>query len=219
MVTNKLLEFPVKNLSGQEEEIKLTLNLKVKNEKSTYLIHRALIKQLIEDRKGNANTKTRSEVRGGGIKPWKQKGTGRARAGSIRSPLWKGGGTIFGPKKKDFEIKLNKKEWRLSLQTLLFNKKESIYVIKDLCENFENIKKTQSFIDYLNNLSISDSITKNKKILIVVPNKPKGLIYSTQNLKNINVILANNLNIKILLDSNYIFLSTESLKIIEETYG
>lgn len=214
MATTKVLEF-----YSLGEKDKLTLNLKITNEKSTYLIHRALIKQLIEDRKGNANSKTRSEVRGGGIKPWKQKGTGRARAGSIRSPLWKGGGTIFGPKKKDFEIKLNKKEWRLSLQTLLCNKKDSIYVIPDLCQDFENIKKTQSFIDYLNTLSISDSITKNKKILIVVANKPKGLIYSTKNIKNINVILANNLNIKILLDSNYIFLSTESLKIIEETYG
>lgn len=112
MLTNQLLQFSVKNLSGQDDETTTTLNLKVQNEKSTYLIHRALVKQLIEHRQGNANTKTRSEVRGGGRKPWKQKGTGRARAGSKRSPLWKGGGVSFGPRTKKFQIKLNKKEWR-----------------------------------------------------------------------------------------------------------
>jgi len=216
MLTNQLLQFSVKNLSGQDDETTTTLNLKVQNEKSTYLIHRALVKQLIEHRQGNANTKTRSEVRGGGRKPWKQKGTGRARAGSKRSPLWKGGGVSFGPRTKKFQIKLNKKEWRLALQTLLFNKKESIIVIKDLCESFENIQKTQSFLDCLKKLSISNV---SSKILIIVPNKSKGLIYSTQNIKNIDVILANSLNIKSLLDCNSILIATESLKIIEETYG
>jgi large subunit ribosomal protein L4 len=219
MVKNQLLQFPVKNLLGQEEETISTLTLKVQNEKSVYLIHRALVKQLIEHRQGNANTKTRSEVNGGGRKPWKQKGTGRARAGSSRSPLWKGGGVSFGPRKKEYQIKLNKKEWRLSLQTLLFNKKESIFGIKNLCESFENIQKTQSFIEYLKNLSVPDIQIQTKKILIIVPYKPKGLIYATENLKNVNVILANNLNIKSLLDSNYILISTESLKIIEETYA
>jgi large subunit ribosomal protein L4 len=219
MVTNQVLEFSVKNLSGQEEQLIYTLSLKVQNEKSTYLIHRALVKQLIEHRQGNAHTKTRSEVRGGGRKPWKQKGTGKARAGSTRSPLWKGGGVTFGPRKKNYKIKLNKKEWRLSLQTLLFNKRESIFVIKDLCESFQNVTKTKTFLDFLNNFSILNKTEKNKKILIIVPYKPKGLIYSTQNLKNVNVILANNLNIKSLLDSNYILISLKSLKIIEETYG
>jgi large subunit ribosomal protein L4 len=218
MVTNQILEFSVKNLSGKEETTTTTLSLTIQNEKSSYLIHRALVKQLLETRQGNAKTKTRSEVRGGGRKPWKQKGTGRARAGSTRSPLWKGGGVTFGPRKRTFELKLNKKEWRLSLQTLLFNKKDSILVIRDLCENFDNIKKTQSFVKSLTNLCLS-SVDSNNKILIVVPYKPKGLISCTQNLKNITVILANNLNIKSLLDSKYILISIESLKIIEETYG
>ena len=217
MVTNQLLTFSVKNLSGQEDDTISTLNLRVQNEKSTYLIHRALVKQLIEARQGNANTKTRSEVRGGGRKPWQQKGTGRARAGSNRSPLWKGGGVSFGPRQKNYKIKLNKKEWRLSLQTLLFNKKESITVVKDLCKTFENTQKTQSFIEYLGNLSLSK--IDNNKILVIVPYKPKGLIYATQNLKNVDLILANNLNIKSLLDSKNILMCIESLKIIEETYG
>jgi len=217
MVINQILTFYVENLSEQEEKLTITLNLKVQNEKSSYLIHRALMKQLIEARQGNANTKTRKEVNGGGRKPWKQKGTGRARAGSTRSPLWKGGGVTFGPRQKDFKIKLNKKEWRLSLQTLLFNKKDSITVIKNLCENFENIEKTQTFLEFLKTLSLENSINSN--ILVIVPYKPKGLIYSTQNLKNVHVILANNLNVKSLLDSKSILMSSESVKIIEETYG
>jgi large subunit ribosomal protein L4 len=219
MVTNQQLKFSVKNLFGQEEEIIQTLNLKVQNEKSTYLIHRALVKQLLEARQGTANTKTKSEVSGGGRKPWKQKGTGRARAGSSRSPLWKGGGVTFGPKTRTYSVKLNKKEWRLSLQTLLFNKKESILVINDLKETFQDTKKTHSFIEYLKNLSLCNFNIKKNKILIVVTYKTKGLIYSTQNLKNVNVILANSLNIKSLLDSKHILMCNESLKIIEETYG
>jgi large subunit ribosomal protein L4 len=217
MIKNEIIEFSVKNFSGKEEFITSNLNLKIQNEKGSYLIHRALVKQLLETRKGNANTKTRSEIRGGGRKPWKQKGTGKARSGSTRSPLWKGGGVTFGPRKKKFELKLNKKEWRLSLQTLLFNKKESIIVIKDLCENFTEFQKTQNFLSFLKNLSLSN-FDLNTKFLLVVPYKPKGLISSTQNLKNVNVILANNLNIKSLLDSNFILISIESLKIIEETY-
>lgn len=219
MIINEVLQFPVENLSGQKEKIVSILTLKVQNQKGNYLIHRALIKQLIEDRKGNAHSKTRSEVSGGGKKPWKQKGTGKARAGSNSSPLWKGGGVTFGPRKKTYNIKLNKKEWRLSLQTLLFNKKESIRVIKDLQESFENITKTKMFLQYLDNFKIFDNLQKNKKILIILPSKPKSLIYSVQNLKNINLILANNLNVKSLLDANYILTSPESLKIIEETYG
>lgn len=218
MVINQQLEFSVKNLYGQEEGIVITLNLKVQDEKSTYLIHRALMKQLIEHRQGNANTKTRNEVNGGGKKPWKQKGTGRARVGSSRSPLWKGGGVTFGPKKKDFHLKLNKKEWRLGLQTLLFNKRESIIVIKDF-NSFDYVEKTQSFLAYLKDLSISNLTVKKKNILIIADYKPKNLLSSIKNLKNIHVILANSLNIKSLLDSNCILISTKSLKIIEETYG
>lgn len=218
MIINQIVKFYVKNLSGEEETVS-TLNLNVQNEKSTYLIHRALVKQLLENRQGNAHTKTRSEVRGGGKKPWKQKGTGRARAGSTRSPLWKGGGVCFGPRHKNFTVKLNKKEWRLSLQTLLFNKKESITVVKDLCEMFENTTKTKSFLTYLTSLSLFNSNLNQNKILIIVPYKPKGLISATTNLRNVNVILANSLNIKSLLDSKHILMSVESLKIIEETYG
>jgi len=143
MLINQVIEFSVRNLSGQEEKIKTTLSLNVQNEKSTYLIHRALVKQLIEHRQGNANTKTKSEVNGGGRKPWKQKGTGRARAGSIRSPLWKGGGVTFGPKKREFKIKqiINDKKKKKKKKNLRERKivyLESFKRISDCCAFEEN---------------------------------------------------------------------------------
>ena len=219
MITDVQLKFLASTLSGENAQLLVKLDLKIENENGIYLIHRALIKQLIEHRQGNAHTKTRSEVRGGGKKPWKQKGTGRARAGSTRSPLWKGGGVTFGPRKKKYEIKLNKKEWRLSLQTLLFNKRKSIKIIDRLASSFENIQKTKTVLYYLNKLSLLDSNGKPKNILIIVAYKPKNLIYSTQNLKNVNVILANNLNIKSLLDADYILIDFIALKTIQETYA
>merc|ERR1712194_59481 len=95
-------------------------------------IHRDIIRHQLNQKQGTLSTKTRGEVRGGGRKPWNQKGTGRARAGSNRSPLWKGGGVIFGPKPKIIVTKLNKKERSLALQTLLYNKKNNVIVIEDL---------------------------------------------------------------------------------------
>jgi len=229
MITNQLLKFPIIDGDSSKSE-SAKLKLRVQNEKGNYLIHRAFVKQFIESRNGNANTKTRSEVRGGGRKPWQQKGTGRARAGSNRSPLWKGGGVTFGPKTKTYKIKLNKKEWRLALQTLLFNKKNSIRVIKSFSETFERIskeqgsnpQKTKTLLNFLNQFVKIRNLNSNNirnKILIVVPKKSLNLISTSQNLKNIYIIAADNLNIKSLLDSKYILLCTESLKIIEETYG
>lgn len=109
----------VRNWQG-EEVGETTLELRVAKEKNAaHIVHRALRRQMVNARQGNACTKTRSEVRGGGRKPWRQKGTGRARAGSIRSPLWRGGGVIFGPKPRDFEIKMNKKEQFYQSATLM----------------------------------------------------------------------------------------------------
>ena len=114
---------------------------------------------------------------------------------------------------------MNKKEWRLSLQTLLFNKRKSIKIIDRLSSSFENIQKTKTVLYYLNKLSLLESNGKPKNILIIVPYKPKNLIYSTQNLKNVEVILANNLNIKSLLDAHYILIDFIALKTIQETYA
>src|SRR5512136_134026 len=109
----------VRNWQG-EEVGSATLELRVaKEENAAHIVHRALRLQMVNARQGTASSKTRSEVRGGGRKPWRQKGTGRARAGSIRSPLWRGGGVIFGPKPRDYDIKMNRKERRLALRTAL----------------------------------------------------------------------------------------------------
>merc|ERR1739838_810405 len=117
-------------------------------------------------RQGTAATKTRSEIRGGGKKPWQQKGTGRARAGSNRSPLWKGGGVIFGPKSKITNLKLNKKERNLALQTLLYNKRNNISVIGEL-ESLITEPKTKVFCDICKNYNLNI----NQKILLIVSKK------------------------------------------------
>merc|ERR1711920_187815 len=115
---------------GVIENSKHVLSLLVPENSGNYLVHKDITRQLIKIKNSTSSTKTRSEVRGGGRKPWRQKGTGRARAGSNRSPLWRGGGSIFGPKPKIKKQKLNKKEYRLAIQTLLYNKKNSILVIE-----------------------------------------------------------------------------------------
>lgn len=220
MTTIKTLNFPVKTSTGENSSDSVNLNLNVPDyyasetaiDKSNYIIFRSLSTQLNNQRQGTANTKTRAEVRGGGRKPWKQKGTGRARAGSKSSPLWKGGGVSFGPKPKTFDNKINRKEWRLSLRLLLAKKKNDILIINDL--NLES-SKTKSFLNILNSLNLNT----NTSITIVVEKIETNLYYATRNLQKINLLEANKLNLKTLLLSKAIVITAQSLKIIEETYN
>ena len=191
------------------------LNLKVKETKRNFLVHRVLIKELNNVRQGTAATKTRAEIRGGGKKPWRQKGTGKARAGSNRSPLWRGGGVSFGPKPKNYKKKINKNEWRLVLQTLLVNKKNSIILVGDTFNIFNQTYRTKNFFKNLENLSVP----KKEKILFIVPFYFQNLLISTKNLKNVKIVQANCLNIKNIIDSKTIITCVESLKKIEEIYG
>ena len=219
MSTNKEITFSVKSLNGEENLESVILNLKLpihfnsetNVDTSNFIIHRAFQTQLNNERQGTVKTKTRAEVRGGGRKPWKQKGTGRARAGSNRSPLWKGGGVSFGPKPKIYSNKINRKERRLAIGALLTKKYNDITVINSL-----KIKslKTKDFLESINNLGINLS----EKITIILPIWDLNLTYATCNLKNITLVRANNLNIKQLLLTKYIVTTVESLKIIEETY-
>merc|ERR1712048_1326204 len=140
--------------------------LKVLETSGNYLIYKDISRQQKQQKQGTVSTKTRGEVRGGGRKPWQQKGTGRARAGSNRSPLWKGGGVIFGPKPKTISLKLNKKERRLALQTLLYNKKKNVIVIEDL-ENTLQELKTKNFLQICKNCNID----LNQKVLLIVSKK------------------------------------------------
>jgi len=117
MTIQKSLKYNPLDITGQILNFEHKLNLNIVENSGNYLVHKDILRHYLSQRQGTVSTKTRSEVRGGGRKPWKQKGTGRARAGSNRSPLWKGGGVIFGPKPKTVRYKLNKKERRLALQT------------------------------------------------------------------------------------------------------
>ena len=129
MTVEKIIKIIRHPEDGNNYEIKLN---RVAEESGNYLIHRDILRHQLSQKQGTVATKTRSEVRGGGKKPWQQKGTGRARAGSSRSPLWRGGGVIFGPKPKTTKLKLNKKERRSALQTLLYNKRDNIIVHGDI---------------------------------------------------------------------------------------
>ena len=162
---------------------------------------------------GTLSTKTRSEVRGGGRKPWRQKGTGRARAGSNRSPLWKGGGVIFGPKPKTVTLKLNKKERRLALQTLLYNKKNNSITIENL-ENEIKEPKTKTFLKICQDCTIN----LDQKVLVIVSKKTIPLKLSTQNIKNVELISASNLNTYSLLRAKQIILTPSAINDIKEIY-
>ena len=179
------------------------------------LIHKIYLTQLKNRRKHTASTKTKSEVRGGGRKPWKQKGTGRARAGSSRSPLWVGGGVSFGPKPHTVSKKANKKERRLAILSALYLKKQQfLFVEENLLNDFNDIK-TKNVCQLISNLNIP----VDKKLLFITSQPNKNLWLATRNLKNIKITTANCLNIEQLLHANNIILSNTSLELINSTYG
>ena len=193
------------------DEHKLELN--ILEESGNYLIHRDILRHQTSQKQGTISTKTRSEVRGGGRKPWQQKGSGRARAGSNRSPLWKGGGVIFGPKPRKVTLKLNKKERKLALQTLLYNKRNNISVIDNLEAAIES-PKTKAFNALCNN----SEIDLNQKTLVVVSKKNAPLKLSTRNIKNVELISASSLNTHSLLKANQILLTPLAVNEIKEIY-
>lgn len=196
-------------------ETKIFLENLERKKKAIGLIHRVYLTQLKNGRKYTASTKTKSEVRGGGRKPWKQKGTGNARAGSSRSPLWVGGGVTFGPKPRIVFKKINKKERRLAILSALYlKKKEFLFVDNGLFTN-STITKTKQFLAVLKDLNLKTDA----KILVVLPNANKQLWLATRNLKNIDLTVATCLNIKQLLKTNHIVLSNSTLELINTTYG
>nr|YP_005090154.1 50S ribosomal protein L4 [Fucus vesiculosus]CAX12540.1 50S ribosomal protein L4 [Fucus vesiculosus] len=214
MISEKTLTFPIKLLTGNESKDKITLTLKVKdaNETNNYVIHRAYLTQRLNERQGTASTLTRAEVRGGGRKPLRQKGMGRARAGSNRSPLWKGGGVSFGPKPKLYSNKINRKEWKLGLRSLLISKQNNIIIVDNL-----NITeyKTKNIIKILKIFNINLS----EKTLFILPKIEKNLLRSTNNIKTIKLTIASNLNLKQILLAKNLLVTKDSLKIIEDTYN
>lgn len=213
MTVQKFITYTPLDTNGNSLDSNHELKLNVLETSGNYLLHKDLLRHLNSKRQGTVSTKTRSEVRGGGRKPWRQKGTGRARAGSNRSPLWKGGGVIFGPKPKTIALKLNKKERQLALQTLLYNKKNNIVII----ENFEDAiaePKTKAFLTVCK----ACSINLEQKILVIVSKKSIQLKLATQNLKNVELISASNLNTLSLLKAKQIILTPLAINYIKEIY-
>ena len=186
-----------------------------KKKKAIGLIHRVYLTQLKNSRKYLASTKTKSEIRGGGRKPWRQKGTGNARAGSSRSPLWVGGGVIFGPKPRIVSKKINKKERRLAILSALYLKKQQIkFVEQGLFNEFNNVK-TKNIIKFIMELGINQT----EKILFILPSTNKFLWLASRNLKNVEITTGNSINIEQILKTKHIILSNSSLRIINSTYG
>ena len=213
MTVQKYITYNPFDITGQKLDATHDLQLNVLEESGNYLLHKDLLRHLNSQKQGTVSTKTRSEVRGGGRKPWRQKGTGRARAGSNRSPLWKGGGVIFGPKPKNTILKLNKKERRLALQTLLYNKKNNILILENLeTENLES--KTKTFLKICKDCNINIE----QKILLIVSKKTPQLKLATQNLKNVELISASTLNTYSLLQAKQIILTPMAINDIKEIY-
>ncbi len=192
-----------------------SIDLKTAKESSAAdLLHRAVLRQQAHSRQGTASTLTRSEVRGGGRKPYKQKGTGRARQGSIRTPLRPGGGIIFGPKPRKYNLEMNRKERRLALRTALMSRISDAKIIKDFGSKLE-VPKTSEILALLQRVGIN----ADGKILIIL-NKPSEIIKrSIRNLEKIKLISADQLNVFDLLNANSLVIGEDALSTIKEVYG
>ena len=204
----------VKNWQG-EDAGEATLELKVaKSESAEHIVHRAMVRQLNNARQGTASSKTRAEVRGGGRKPWRQKGTGRARAGSIRSPLWRGGGVIFGPKPRDFSTKMNRKERRLALRTAFSSRIEDTIVVENFVSELDR-PKTKEVVAALERWGIGSS----EKVLLILKEVSDNVNLSTRNIAKVKLIKATNLNVVDVLHANKIVVSKDALEQIQEVYS
>lgn len=180
-------------------------------EPNVHVMHLALRRQLSNARSGTACTKTRSEVRGGGKKPWKQKGTGRARAGSLRSPLFAGGGVIFGPKPRDYSFSMPTKARRLALRSALSSRTESMKVIKDF--SAISVPKTKEIVKIINSMNISG------KILIVADVSTvenQHLKLSARNVPSVKLIIPSNINVKDILEADNIVITQSAINEITE---
>lgn len=193
----------------------MKIGTKILKQKLIGLIHKVYIGLLKKKRNYLAHTKTKSEVKGGGRKPWRQKGTGQARAGSIRSPIWRGGGVTFGPRHHIISLKINKKEKRKAIFAALFLKKNAITVIDN--KEFDQLKnhKTKHFVNFLQPYNISNQY----KTLIIVKNIPEHIKLATQNLYFIKLLPVHLLNLENILIAKRILVLNDTLTILKQIYG
>ena len=201
----------VYNMEGREvETIDLSddvFGVKVND----HLVHMAVVQQLANKRQGTQKAKTRSEVSGGGRKPWRQKGTGHARQGSTRSPQWKGGGVVFAPVPRDYSFKMNKKEKRAALKSALTSRvqENKLIVIDEL--KFDEIK-TKNFKAVMDNLKVA-------KAYVVLNDNDEKVVMSARNLPNVQTALTNTINVYDVMKGGTVILTKDAVKTIEEVYA
>lgn len=180
-------------------------------EVNEHLVHMAVVSQLANKRQGTQKAKTRSEVSGGGRKPWRQKGTGHARQGSTRSPQWTGGGVVFAPTPRDYTIRLNKKERRAALKSALTSKVQdgNLIVVDEL--KLDEIK-TKAFKAVMDNLQVENG-------LVVLADNDANIVMSARNLNKINTALTNTINVYDVMKAKKVVLTKDSAKKLEEVYA
>ena len=180
-------------------------------EVNEHLVHMVVLQQLANNRQGTQKAKTRSEVRGGGRKPWRQKGTGHARQGSTRAPQWTGGGVVFAPVPRDYSFKMNKKEKRAALKSVLTAKvQENKVVILDELK-FDEIK-TKAMVNVLNNV-------KAEKAIVVLKENDEKVVLSARNIADVQTSLVNTINVYDILKHNTLVMTKEAVQAIEEVYA
>ena len=175
------------------------------------LVHQAVLSQLANDRQGTQKAKTRSEVSGGGRKPWRQKGTGHARQGSTRAPQWTGGGVVFAPVPRDYSFKMNKKEKRAALKSVLTDRvNENKFIVVDDIK-FE-APKTKDFVKMMNNLNVS-------KALVVLKDNDVNTVMSAKNIPTVKTALTNTINVYDILKYDVVVIDKAAVATIEEVYA
>ena len=201
----------VYNMEGNEVG-KMDLNDAVFGvEVNEHLVHMAVVAQLANNRQGTQKAKTRSEVSGGGRKPWRQKGTGHARQGSTRAPQWTGGGIVFAPTPRDYTIRLNKKEKRAALKSALTSRVlENKFIVVDELKLDEI--KTKKFQNVLNNLKVN-------KALVVVDENSDNVVKSAKNIQSVKTAYVNTINVYDILKHNTVVATKAAVANIEEVYA
>ena len=201
----------VYNMEGKEVETIDLSDAVFGVEVNEHLVHMAVVQQLANMRQGTQKAKTRSEVSGGGRKPWRQKGTGHARQGSTRSPQWTGGGVVFAPVPRDYSFKLNKKEKRAALKSALTSRvqENKLIVIDEL--KFEEIK-TKNFKNVMDNLKLA-------KAYVVLNENDEKVVMSAKNLPNVQTALTNTINVYDVMKGGTVVLTKDAVKTIEEVYA
>ena len=180
-------------------------------EVNEHLVHMAVVAQLANKRQGTQKVKTRSEVSGGGRKPWRQKGTGHARQGSTRAPQWTGGGVVFAPVPRDYTIRLNKKEKRLALKSALTSRvQENKFIVLD--ELSLNEIKTKNFVNVMKNLNVA-------KALVVLGENNENVVKSAKNVADVKTALVNTINVYDILKYNTVVATKAAVAAIEEVYA